>query len=63
MILHGGADIVVSPTQSVLLKNKLTIAGVVNQYVFYPTEGHGWFNDTLADSFNKIQAFLAAHVN
>ena len=63
MILHGGADIVVPPAQSVLLKNKLTTAGVVNQYVFYPTEGHGWFNDTLADSFNKIQAFLAAHVN
>ena len=63
LILHGGVDIVVSPTQSVLLKNKLQTNGVVNQYVFYPTEGHGWVGANLTDSFNKIQAFLAANVN
>jgi acetyl esterase/lipase len=37
MILHGGVDIVVSPTQSVLLKTKLQTMGVTNEYVFYPT--------------------------
>ena len=62
LILHGGVDIVVSPTQSVLLKNKLQTNGVVNQYIFYPTEGHGWVGANLTDSFNKIQAFLAANV-
>src|SRR6186713_1175662 len=62
MILHGGTDIVVSPSQSVLLNTKLQTAGVIHQYFFYPTEGHGWIGANLSDSFNKIQAFLAANV-
>ena len=63
MILHGGIDIVVSPSQSVSLDTKLFTSGVTHQYVFYPTEGHGWVGANLTDSFNKIQAFLAANVN
>lgn len=63
MILHGGTDIVVSPSQSVSLDTKLFISGVTHQYVFYPTEGHGWVGPNLTDSFNKIQAFLAANVD
>jgi len=62
MILHGGTDFVVSSSQSDLLNTKLIIAGVTRQYVFYPTEGHGWVSANLTDSFNKIQAFLAANV-
>lgn len=63
IILHGGVDIVVSYTQSVLLKNKLQSFGIVNQYVFYPTENHGWTGPNLTDSFDKITAFLNANVN
>ena len=63
LILQGGADIVVSPSQSALLDTKLFISGVTHQYIFYPTEGHGWTGANLIDSFNKIQAFLAANVN
>jgi len=63
IILHGGADIVVSVSQSILLNNKLTIAGVTHQYVYYPTEGHGWVGTNLTDSFNKIEAFLAVNVD
>ena len=62
MILHGGTDIVVAPSQSVLLDTRLQTAGVIHQYFFYPTEGHGWVGANLSDSFNKIQAFLAANV-
>jgi len=62
MILHGGIDIVVSPSQSLLLNTKLFTAGVTHQYVFYPAEGHGWVGANLSDSFNKIQTFLAANV-
>ena len=62
MILQGGADIVVSPSQSVLLDTKLNTAGVPHQYIYYSTEGHGWIGANLIDSFNKIQAFLAANV-
>ena len=62
MIFHGGIDIVVSPSQSVLLDTKLQTTGVIRQYFFYPTEGHGWVGVNLSDSFNKIQAFLVANV-
>ncbi len=62
MLLHGGKDDLVSYTQSIMLRNKLQAAGVVNQYVFYPNEGHGWYGATLDDSFDKVEAFLDANV-
>ena len=64
IILQGGADpLVNAATQSVPLKNKLTTTGIVNQYVFYPTGGHGdWNAATYTDAFNNIQVFLAANV-
>jgi len=63
LILQGGVDVLVSPNQSLALKNKLVTAGVVNQYVLYPTENHGWSGANLVDSFDKIGVFLAANVN
>ncbi len=63
IILQGGIDILVSPNQSVALKNKLLSVGVVHQYVFYPTENHGWAGANMVDSFDKIAAFLQANVN
>jgi acetyl esterase/lipase len=63
IILQGGTDPLVSVTQATRLKAKLDAAGVINQYVFYPNEGHGWLGAPLSDSFDKIQAFLNAHVN
>jgi acetyl esterase/lipase len=62
MLLHGGQDNLVAYSQSVILRDKLQAAGVVNQYVFYPNEGHGWFGPTLNDSFDKIEVFLDANV-
>ncbi len=64
IILQGGADLLVNATtQSLALKNKLVTAGAINQYVFYPTGGHGdWNAATYTDAFNNIQAFLAANV-
>ena len=63
IILQGGFDIVVSPSQSLLLKNELQAKGVPCEYILYPTEGHGWFGANLTDSFDRILAFLAVHVN
>lgn len=63
LLLHGGIDDLVKPSQSASLQTKLQIAGVAVQYIFYPSEGHGWFGLNLTDSFNKIQAFLLANVN
>lgn len=64
IIIQGGADpLVNATTQSLALKNKLTTASVVNEYVFYPTGGHGdWNAATYTDAYNKIQAFLATNV-
>jgi acetyl esterase/lipase len=62
MLLHGGQDNLVAPSQSTLLRDKLQSAGVAHEYVFYPNEGHGWFGATLDDSFTKIKAFLNTHV-
>lgn len=63
IILQGGVDILVSPNQSVALKNKLQASGVIHQYVFYPAENHGWVGANMVDSFDKITAFLQANVN
>lgn len=63
ILLHGGVDIVVAFSQSVMLNNKLQTMGVTHQYVFYPTENHGWTGANLTDSFDKIAVFLAANVN
>ena len=62
IILHGGADPLVKVTQATTLRDKLVSFNIANQYVFYPTEGHGWTGLPLTDSFNKIQAFLALYV-
>jgi acetyl esterase/lipase len=62
IMLHGGLDDLVRPAQATMLRDKLQSAGVANQFVFYPNEGHGWFGPSLDDSFNKIEAFLSVHV-
>ncbi len=63
IILQGGFDPLVSVNQATSLRNLLQTNGVTNQYVFYPTEGHGWAGANLIDSFDKIVLFLNANVN
>jgi dienelactone hydrolase len=55
-------DALVDPAQSQTLASMLLAKGVPSQYVFYPTEGHGWFGSNLGHSFNMIQAFISTHV-
>jgi len=63
IIFQGGLDPLVQPSQSEAVRNKLNANAVPNQYVFYPTGGHGdWPVETFTDTFNKIQAFLQANV-
>jgi acetyl esterase/lipase len=64
ILLHGGVDPLVKPVQSTIVRDKLLMSGIVNQYVFYPTGGHGdWNGATYFDAFNKIEAFLKTNVN
>lgn len=63
ILLHGGLDPLVHPSQSTMVESKLNLAGITNQYVYYPTGGHGdWNTDTYTDAFNKIQAFIETNV-
>jgi acetyl esterase/lipase len=62
LILQGGSDQIVDPSQSRLLKDKLEKAGVDHELVIYPRERHGWYGANLTDSFNRIEAFLKKHV-
>ncbi len=50
ILLHGGLDPLVSVNRARMLKAKLDAAGVINEFVIYPTESHGWFGANLYDS-------------
>lgn len=62
IVLHGGADAVVSKSQSDSLVSRLAASNVEHSYVVYPTQGHGWIGDDLYDSFNRIQSFIVANM-
>lgn len=63
ILFHGGLDPLVSPSQSIALSNALQAAGVAQQYIFYPTEFHGWTSPNLTDTFDKIAEFLRNKVH
>jgi len=60
--LQGGQDFVVLPAQSQILINKLNSAGVSNQLVLYPADGHGFSGPNTIDAYNKVQSFIEQHV-
>jgi len=62
IIFHGGVDQLVRVQQSTTLQASLSAHSVTNQYVYYPTEGHGWSGADLTDSFDKLQAFITLYV-
>lgn len=62
LLFHGGNDPLVNPKQSALLKDKLQQAGVANELIVYPNEGHGWHGRNLGDSFSRIGRFLHEQV-
>ncbi len=62
LLLHGGTDLLVPASQSVMLNDELQAKAVIHEYVFYPSEGHGWTGPNLADTFNRIEAFLKQQV-
>ncbi len=62
IIFQGGVDPLVRPAQQTALKAKLDAAGVTNEYVLYPGEGHGWLGANLSNSFERMQSFLQRYV-
>lgn len=64
IILHGTADEIVLPSQSVALYNKLQSKGVVSSLYFYTGQGHDvWPADIMNDAYNKIEQFVKANVH
>jgi acetyl esterase/lipase len=63
LIFHGGKDQVVNISQSKSLKWRLDSANVSCELVVYPNERHGWYGSKMTDTFNRIESFLAEHVN
>ncbi len=62
IMFQGGVDIVVPPDQTNRLEAKLNAAGVKNQKVFYPAEGHGFTDPNLRDALQKTVAFIRENV-
>ncbi len=63
ILLHGGLDPLVAPSQSTKVRDALTARSIANEYVFYPNGGHGdWDNATFRDSYSRIATFLATNV-
>jgi acetyl esterase/lipase len=63
LLLHGGKDSLILASQSELLHTLLDKAGVSNEYILYPSEGHGWRKPALQDSYDKIGRFIKKYVN
>ncbi|SNR14935.1 alpha/beta hydrolase [Tenacibaculum jejuense] len=55
---YGGNDLLVPEQQGEILHKALDELQVVNELYIYPTEGHGWGEPNILDTFLKIESFL-----
>jgi len=62
LLLHGAKDRLVPVSHSKILRDKLKASGVKTELIVYPNEGHGWYGQTLDNSFEKITSFLQDNV-
>ena len=63
LFLHGDADDTVPVAQSAVMADALRAAGVPVERHVYEGEGHGWRrSETIADDFERIDAFLTRSV-
>lgn len=62
-IFHGAQDYVVPITQSNKLKAKLQQNNVKVDMTVYPAEGHGWYGNSLVDTYKKTADFIKENVH
>lgn len=62
IIFHGTNDIVVPISESNNLQTKLQQNGVINQYVTYTGESHGWVGNNLLDTYSKTVSFIKQYL-
>lgn len=59
LLLQGGEDRVVPPSQSEAIRDALAANGIDHDYVLYPGEGHGFRSaETIVDALERELAFL-----
>ena len=59
LLMQGGDDRVVPPSQSEAIRDALAARGVDHEYVLYPGEGHGFRStETIVDALERELAFL-----
>ena len=58
LLFYGGQDPLVPNSQGIDLDSQLTNLGVPHEFTFYEEEGHGWYGQNLADTFNKISNYI-----
>jgi dipeptidyl aminopeptidase/acylaminoacyl peptidase len=59
LLLQGGEDRVVPPSQSEAIRDALATRGVDHEYVLYPAEGHGFRSaETIIDALERELTFL-----
>lgn len=59
LLLQGGEDRVVPPSQSEAIRDALAERGIEHEYALYPAEGHGFRSaETIVDSLDRELAFL-----
>ena len=63
MLIVGGADRRVPPTQGENLHSALDKAHVEHEWLYRRTEGHGFYDESnIADLLTKVAAFLDANL-
>ncbi|PRB10409.1 prolyl oligopeptidase family serine peptidase [Microbacterium sp. MYb62] len=59
LLLQGGEDRVVPPSQSEAIRDALAARGIDHEYVLYPAEGHGFRSaETIVDALERELVFL-----
>jgi len=59
LLLQGGEDRVVPPSQSEAIRDALAARGIDHEYVLYPTEGHGFRSaEAIVDALERELVFL-----
>ncbi|MDF2561992.1 MAG: peptidase [Microbacterium sp.] len=59
LLLQGGEDRVVPPSQSEAIRDALASRGVDHEYALYPAEGHGFRSaETIVDALERELTFL-----
>lgn len=60
---YGTIDFLVPEEQGIRLKSALDSNNVMNDYILYEGQGHGWGNPEFLDTLQKINVFLDSNLN